>query len=103
MGDADVEQAQDLIQVLAAVTQQALWATLALRALHELLAQRGLLSEAEVVSHTNAVIERDWNTAVRQLLPPSLVPTWEISDPDGFRRLKFGPVEPGPADKGAGA
>ncbi|MBI4505575.1 MAG: hypothetical protein HY691_08575 [Chloroflexi bacterium] len=101
MSDADAEQAADLIRTLAAVTQQALWATLALKALHELLAQRGLVGEADIVAHTNAVIERDWNEAVRQLLPPALVPLWQIDEPTGFARLRFGPIEPGPAG-GAG-
>lgn len=98
MSEGEAEQAADLIRTLAAVTQQALWATLALKALHELLAQRGLLSEGEIVAHTNAVIERDWNEAVRQLLPEALAPLWQIDDPAGFARLKFGPVEPRPAD-----
>lgn len=98
--DDETRQAEELIRTLAAVTQQALWATLALKATHELLISRGLLSEAELVAHTNAVIERDWNEAVRQLLPPGIAPTWQIHDPAEFARLRFGPVQPGPANAG---
>lgn len=99
--DDETRQAEELIRTLAAATQQALWATLALKAMHELLVSRGLLSEAEIIAHTNAVIERDWNEAVRQLLPPSIAPTWEIHERAEFARLRFGPVQPGPASEGS--
>lgn len=73
--------------LLASAYQGSIWATLAVKALRELLIRKGLVSEAEIVAYTNEVVRREWNEVVEQTAPPRLAPQYVVRDPDEFPRL----------------
>lgn len=84
--------------LLASAYQGSIWATLALKALRELLIRKGLVSEAEIVAHTNEVVRREWNEVVEQTAPPRLAAQYVVRDAEEFPRLDLSSREE--ADEG---
>lgn len=84
--------------LLASAYQGSIWATLALKALRELLIRKGLVSEAEIAAHTNEVVRREWNEVVEQTAPPRLAAQYVVRDPEEFPRLNLSSREE--ADEG---
>lgn len=74
--------------LLGSAYQGSIWATLALKALRELLIRKGLISEAEIVDCTNEVVRREWNEVVEQTAPATLASQYVVTDADGFPRLQ---------------
>lgn len=77
--------------LLGSAYQGSIWATLALKALRELLVRKGLITEAEIAAYTNEVVRREWNEVVEQTAPAALAPQYLVSDPDEFPRLEVPP------------
>lgn len=75
--------------LLSSAYQGSIWATLAVKALRELLIRKGLISEAEIVAYTNDVVRREWNEVVEQTAPPGLAAKYIATDPEDFPRLSL--------------
>jgi hypothetical protein len=75
--------------LLGSAYQGSIWATLAVKALRELLIRKGLISEAEIVAYTNEVVRREWNEVIEQTAPAGLAPKYLATDPDEFPRLRL--------------